>query len=193
MRTDTDIENQNRRAGVDALVARRIAFVPMRATLAAFVALACTFGLAACGGDDATQNSGANETGSDAAGAKGGSGGNSGSSGGTADSGRETGSGGSSGGAGELQVGDPCTSDSQCPSVGGGVGTCMKDWPGGGACTDLGCTSSCPGADGTTWCTLNSAGNMTYCAPSCEEGIVDCTRPGYACMGGGCLPAGDGG
>jgi hypothetical protein len=96
--------------------------------------------------------------------------------------------GGSEGGGG-AQIGDPCTSDSQCPGTGAQLGTCMTMWPGGGFCTIVGCSGLCPGTH--TWCANYQS--QTYCAPSCQPGITDCTRPGYACTNGGCLPAGDGG
>jgi hypothetical protein len=66
----------------------------------------------------------------------------------------------------------------------------MTSWPGGGACTVVGCSGQCPGTG--TWCTVY-ADNQTYCAPACAPGVVSCTRPGYVCYGGGCLPAPDAG
>jgi hypothetical protein len=89
-----------------------------------------------------------------------------------------------------LGIGDPCTDDSQCPSLGHGPGTCMKSWP-GGACTVPGC-GQCPGDD--SWCDYYQG--QTYCVPSCSIGNVACTRAGYTCDGAGCVPttdAGDGG
>lgn len=119
---------------------------------------------------------------------------------GGADAGGGSGAGGGSAGitsaggssSAELQIGDPCTDDAQCPGTSGLLGTCMKDWPGGGACTIVGCSLDCPGKG--AWCTLDKTGEKTYCAPACEPGIIPCTRSGYVCApSGGCLPPDVGG
>jgi hypothetical protein len=113
--------------------------------------------------------------------------------GGTSGSGGAAGTAGAGGnGPALLRVGDPCTSDAECPGISGLVGTCMKDWPGGGACTIVGCSLDCPDTD--SWCTLDKTGHKTYCAPFCQPGIIPCTRAGYVCApSGGCLPPDVGG
>jgi hypothetical protein len=65
----------------------------------------------------------------------------------------------------------------------------MTSWPGGGFCTIVGCTGDCPGMHNI--CVASFQG-QSYCAPSCLA-TGTCSRSGYACTGGGCLPAGDGG
>ncbi len=85
-----------------------------------------------------------------------------------------------------LQVGDPCTADSQCPSVGNGSASCMKDWPGGGFCTMVGCGAECPG---NAWCTPDKSYEHYYCAPLCDPFATGGCRTGYICATtGGCLP-----
>jgi hypothetical protein len=88
-------------------------------------------------------------------------------------------------GSSHLAIGDPCTSDSECPSGTQGPGKGETTWPNGGACTVVGCgVGDCPG---NSWC--QPYGQQSYCATLCQPGVVPCTRPGYTCIGGGCLPS----
>jgi hypothetical protein len=64
---------------------------------------------------------------------------------------------------------------------------CMTSWP-EGACTIVACGVNCPG---NSQCNVYEG--QTYCTPNCEPHIIPCTRVGYACIGGGCFPAGDAG
>jgi hypothetical protein len=167
-----------------------------------------TLWLAACSGDGAKEPSGTGGGGGSAPGGSAGAGnggatGNGGSAavagGGSASggvsAGGSTGSGGTAnGGSGNTggggptkRVGDPCTRDSECPSVGGTTPKCMSSWPNGGSCTAIGCAGSdlqCP--DGSV-CGMHEG--ETRCLAFCNPGFKEC-RAGYTCSPdfSGCIP-----
>jgi hypothetical protein len=162
-------------------------------TLGRFALAFFTLWLAACAGDGRHEPGGMGGSGGSAPGgsagtgnggsvaaAGGGSGSGGVSAGGSSGSGGTAngGSGNTDGSGARKHVGDPCTQDAECPSVGGTTPTCMKSWPNGGSCTALECSGSpllC--ADGAT-CAVYEGQNR--CLAFCNPGFKEC-RAGYTC------------
>ncbi|GMV17526.1 MAG: hypothetical protein IPM35_01625 [Myxococcales bacterium] len=88
---------------------------------------------------------------------------------------------------GPAQVGDPCSSATECPAGGSGTPVCVAEWP-GGYCAVEGCADhghDCPndpGLGGTA-----TTGGKCVLAPEATclalcAGNADC-RDGYECVG----------
>jgi hypothetical protein len=86
-------------------------------------------------------------------------------------------------------TGDPCTSDSECGTIGTNAhAVCMTTWPGGGACANEcdGNPDVCPGRDSLSYnCVLFEG--AYHCVFLCLFSY-ECPA-GYTCVGTGCVPA----
>lgn len=149
--------------------------------------------LTACGSDGGESpapgsggSSGAASGGSGNGGsASGGASGAGGLSTGGASSGGTAGAGG--GGPSDKRVGDPCTTDAECPALGLTTPVCMKTWPGGGSCSATGCAGSDLQCANVAVCANYLGANR--CLAFCISDAA--CRTGYKCSPdfSACIPA----